>query len=497
MKSIPLTAASLLILSASWQAAYADTTSPTATSTPTPMATTKPLLTPAQTQALKKWSDALALNAAVWGSPAVIMYNLRYHDALSPQPKAAPNSIWRMEDISTPTLAAQAGYVTPNVNVVYGFGFLDLGAEPIILSVPDSKGRYYMVEIVDMWTNAFAYAAGADVGYKGGKFALVAPGWQGTLPADVKRINSPTRWVLIQPRVHVLNAADLPAAKQLLQAITVQGLSAYEGKTALPAAQYHYAIPHMSDPKLPVSSLSYQDPLQFWEILSASLNENPPPIDQLTALLPLFKVLGIEYGKPWDRSKVNPITLAAMQEAAQQIGPLLADLPVGHKVNGWFLPPLAIGNSQTSYGIRAIVARIGLTANTPQEAIYYQTREDSNNNPLMGSHHYTITFTKTPPFVAPGFWSLTMYNSANYYTVANPINRYFLGSDSKMKYNADGSLTLYIQQDNPGADKESNWLPAPAGEFYLILRSYAPGAAMIESLSNSHAYTPPPVILTQ
>jgi hypothetical protein len=132
--------------------------------------------------------------------------------------------------ISTPALSQEAGYVTPNVNTLYGFGFLDLAAEPIILSVPDSHGRYYMIEIVDFWTNAFAYAGGVATGYKGGKFALVGPGWKGRLPPHVTRIDSPTRWILVQPRVHVVNRDDLPAARAVLDAITRSGARQSDGE---------------------------------------------------------------------------------------------------------------------------------------------------------------------------------------------------------------------------------------------------------------------------
>ena len=143
------------------------------------LAQTQAKYTPDQAKALEDWTYAVALDAANWGSPAVMMYNMRANDAVGPKPKAAPNTIWRMEDISTPKLSVEAGYVTPNVNVIYGFGFLDLGPEPIILTVPDSNGRYYLVEIVDMYTNAFAYVGGLATGYKGGKFALVGPGFKG------------------------------------------------------------------------------------------------------------------------------------------------------------------------------------------------------------------------------------------------------------------------------------------------------------------------------
>ena len=240
--------------------------------------------------------------------------------------------------------------------------------------------------------------------------------------------------------------------------------------------------------------MNYTDPLQFWEIFSAVINENPPPKDQVTAVLPNFEPLGIKLGKQWDRASVDPIVLKAMERAAKDIGPMLSNLPFGQVVNGWFMPAPTIGNSQTDYRTRAIIARIGLTANTPKEAVYYQGTLDSNGQQLTGAKKYTITFKQTPPFIEPGFWSLTMYDASNYYTVPNPINRYFLGSDTPMKKNNDGSVTIYIQKDSPGADKESNWLPAPAGAFYLIPRAYAPGPAMVESLSNAKAYTPPPVV---
>ena len=287
------------------------------------LAQTQAKYTPDQAKALEDWTYAVALDAANWGSPAVIMYNLRANDAVGPKPKAAPNTIWRMEDISTPKLSVEAGYVTPNVNVIYGFGFLDLGPEPIVLTVPNSKGRYYMVEIVDMYTNAFAYAGGMATGYKGGKFALVGPGFKGTLPAGVQRIDCPTRWTLIQPRVHVINPADLPAAKKVMQEITVQGLGKFTGKLALaPAAPvYSYAVPKVTDAKQPASAMNFADPLQFWEILSDVINENPPPQDQVTAVLPNFEPLGIKLGKRWDRASLDPIVVKAMERAAKDIGP--------------------------------------------------------------------------------------------------------------------------------------------------------------------------------
>lgn len=454
-------------------------------------------LTPAQSQALRDWTYSLALQTANWGVPLVTMYFLRYHDAVGPQAKAAPNTIWRMENISTPELSKEAGYVTPNVNVIYGFGFVDLGQEPVILSVPESQGLYYMVEVVDMYTNAFAYVGGKATGYKGGKFALVGPGWTGELPKGVKRIDCPTRWVLLQPRVHLYDKgkADLPRAKRILDSITVKGLAQYKGGTPLKPPAYNYPAPQVVDPNLPVSALDFKDPLQFWELFSVAMNENPPPKDQITALLPSFKPLGLELGKNWNRSKVSPVVLAVMEKAAKDIAPMLNELPFGTNYQGAFIPAPTIGNSQTDYRTRAVIARIGLTANTPFEAVYWIYTVDGTGQPLTGAKRYTMTFKGEIPYIKPGFWSLTMYNAKNNYTVPNPINRYMLGSDTpEMKKNADGSFTIYIQKDNPGEAKEANWLPAPPGPFYLIPRAYAPTPATIKILTDVKSWPVPAVV---
>ena len=455
-------------------------------------------LAPEQIDAWKNWSYSLALQAATWGGPLVTMYDLRYNDAVGAKAKARPNSVWRMEDVSTPELSKEAGYVTPNVNVIYGFGFLDLRQEPVVLQAPDSHGLYYMVEIVDMWTNAFAYVGGKTTGYKGGNFALVGPHWQGKLPDGVKRIDSPTPWVLIQPRVHIYSGGkvDLAAARKVMDAIKPVGLSEFIGGYALPAPKYNYPAPQAADPDLPVSALDFKDPLEFWELLSVAMNENPPPQDQIAALLPMFKPLGIELGKPWDRSKLSRVVLAAMTEAAKSIGPMMAKMPLGTIDSNAFIPPPTIGDFGTDYLTRAVIARNGLTANTPYEAIYWGSVLDSEGKFLTGNKKYTMTFAKEIPYIAPGFWSVTLYASANNYTVANPINRYMLGSDTPaLRKNADGSFTIYIQSENPGKDKEANWLPTPSsGQFYLIPRAYAPTPEAIGILSDPKSWPVPAVV---
>jgi hypothetical protein len=205
--------------------------------------------------------------------------------------------------------------------------------------------------------------------------------------------------------------------------------------------------------------------------------------------------LGIELGKQWDRTNVHPVVLLAMKQAAEEISvKTLTAFPPGKIHHGWVQVWPSIGNFRTDYLNRAIVARWGLTGNTPEEAVYTVMYLDSENKPPMGDQEYVVTLVP-PPFKEPGFWSVTMYNFANAYTVENPINRYALGSDDKLMYNPDGTVTMYLQSASPGKEKEPNWLPTPkSGRFFLALRIYAPQQLVIDSAFNPDVYSPGPAI---
>ncbi|MBV8521340.1 MAG: DUF1254 domain-containing protein [Acetobacteraceae bacterium] len=447
----------------------------------------------------RTWAGSLALQAATYAAPIVAMYNLRASVSFGPKSKAPPGQIWFFDQIATPKIAAESGYTTPNVNTLYGFGFADLGQEPYILTAPDSDGRYYMIELVDMWDAAFAYPAGVVAGYKGGKFALVGPGWNGALPDGVTRIDCPTRWILLQPRVHVKNEADLPGAQKVLHAVKLQGLAEFSGRPSPPRPAYDYQVPNVN-PKVSSSQMQFIDPMQFWSIFAAAMNENPPPDLEIKAVLPQFKYLGIELGKPWSSEGVQPTYLEEMKKAVESFGATMmqSQFLVAKRAEGWVIYPADGGVWGSNYMFRGVGAVIGLTWNAASEAIYYEATVDGENQPLTGAKRYTITFTAPMVYakpVPPGFWSLTMYDSATEYPVPNPINRYSLGSDNDLKKNADGSFTMYLQHDNPGPDKEANWLPAPAGAFFLWLRTYPPEPRLVEALKNLATFQgPPPVV---
>lgn len=465
-----------------------------------PIVAAQTQLPPEQVKAIAALGGSLTMQAAVYCAPIVAMYNLRYSVSLAPTARSKPGEIWRFADIATPTVAQQTGYVTPNVNVLYGFGFVDLRREPVVLSVPDSNGRYYMVQMVDMWTNSFAYAGGVATGYRGGKFVLVGPGWQGTLPFGLTRIDAPTPWVELQPRVFVKDAPDRAAAKRVLDQIVVTGLAKYEGRPAPASPLYDYAAPEL-DPKIASSRMSFRDPMQFWSICSDAMNENPPPQAQIDAMLPQFKALGLELGKQWSAQTLNPLVSQQMRAVASDIGTVLANAAaIGGSRGSWVLPPYNLGNSGADYLTRGVLAVVGLTGNTTREAVYYNGVADEAGQPLSGAKKYTITFVGDMTYltpIPPGFWSVTMYDSVSGYTVANPIDRYALGSSDNLKRNADGSFTLYVQHDDPGPDRQTNWLPAPAGPFYLILRNYAPVEAVYEGLKSRATFAGPPPIVPQ
>jgi hypothetical protein len=361
--------------------------------------------------------------------------------------------------------------VRANVDTLYSSAWLDLAKEPIVLSVPDTRGRYYLMPMIDAWTNIFASPGKRTTGTKAGHFAITGPGWSGTLPPGVQELKSPTNMVWIIGRTQTNGPKDYPAVHAIQDGYKLVPLSAFGKPYTAPKGEVDPAVDIKTPP---VEQLKKMTTESFFDRLAQLLKANPPPASEAAVLAKLAGI-GVVPGMKFDPSKLDPPVAKGLQDAFAVAMDKLegASKETGAPVNGWRVPPMVLGNFGTDYGTRAVVALIGLGANLPADAVYPSAFVDGDGQPLTGAHRYVLHFDKgaTPPVNA--FWSATMYDAQSFF-VDNKINRYAVSSWMPMKRNADGSLDLYIQNDPPGKDKEANWLPAPKGEFNVTLRMYWP-----------------------
>lgn len=376
--------------------------------------------------------------------------------------------------------------VRPNFDTLYSSGWLDLRKEPAIVSAPDTNGRYYLLPMIDMWTDVFAVPGKRTSGTAAGNWAVVPPGWKGTLPAGVDMIQSPTPIVWIIGRTQTNGPADYDAVHKVQAGYRITPLSQW-GKT--PVAAPFTADPSV-DMKTPPLLQTNKMPAKAYFTYGAELMKINPPHVTDWSIVARMKRIGIEPGKSFEWNKLDPAVQEALTKAAPAgLKAMYAKLPTLAKVvDSWQMNTETMGVYGNYYLKRAIVAMVGLGANQQEDAIYPLNLGDADGKPLRGENNYILHFSKEqlPPVGA--FWSLTMYD-ADGFQVANPINRFAIGDRDKLAFNADGSLDLYIQHQNPGPDKESNWLPAPEkGVLGITMRLYAPKPAALYG-----KWTPPAV----
>lgn len=422
-------------------------------------------------------TTAVATDAFVFGYPLVLMGVTRdvMTNVLKPVHTAAPaNQFGNMREFPDPSMTV---VVSPNADTLYTFAYLDLSREPVVLSVPDTGSRYYLMQMLDAWTNVFASPGTRTTGNSKCDFAIVGPSSRGTLPESVDVIKSPTSMVWIIGRTQTNSKEDYAAVNAIQDQYKLTPLSAW-GKSYTPASGSVDARVDMKTP--PVEQVARMDANAFFSQLNALMKENPPfPGD--AAALQRFAALGIAPGKPFDVKSLAPDVAKAVEEGVRDgLGTIVSEArkPHGKVVNGWeFMTD--VGRYGTDYLWRAIVALIGLGANLPEDAVYPRATKDADGQPLTGANNYEIRFAKgqLPPVGA--FWSITLYNSKQFF-VPNPINRYAIGDRDKLKFADDGSLAIYIQNESPGKDKESNWLPAPKDTFSLFMRLYWPKKEILE-----------------
>jgi hypothetical protein len=381
-----------------------------------------------------------------------------------------PNLLINVTALSTPALRLVA---LPNVDTLYTDGRLQLGDGPFIVHVPEERGRYYTLELLDAYTNAFAYIGRRVTGTHSGNFAIVGPGWHGRIPNGVKRIQSPTATVWLIGRTLVKNPADVVNVNAIQHRYTLTPLSGFGGPP-LPAA-------FVSGSALKAAPLPRG--LDFYDAMDAVMGQNPPPRAE-TALLRRLASVGLGPGRSLSTERLDAATrqglLAGLTEGRRRVErykqQLLATSERLH--NGWLVPPNASGRYGSDYLLRAYIASTALGFNVPAEATYLSAYVDHTLTPLTGRHRYVLCFAagELPPVSA--FWSITMYGRDEF-LVPNPIDRYEIGDRTpRLRKDRGGSLNILIQHSPPRGNR-SNWLPAPTGAFVLFLRLYQPKRSVL------------------
>jgi hypothetical protein len=391
--------------------------------------------------------------------------------------------------------------VAPNNDTAYTVSFIDLASGPEVIDVPDAAGRYYVLALMDAFSNDFAYIGRRATGTGAGSFALVPPGWSGTLPAGVRRIDAPSNTVWLLGRTVINGATDVPAVKALLQRFHLTPLGAWEAGVKAPPVVLDDFPPGQGSTPTPTGS-------NFIATLNRDMQIDPPPTVDACAVQAMAAA-GVQ-APPGDAatelaadvadatgppasSGADPALTAGTAAGAQIVAHAAAALNAAHRTaeNGWEVESGPwVGRFGRAYLGRAIIAHILLAANVPEEAIYPVATADARGRTLDGAHRYTIRFAagELPPVDA--FWSLTLYDQ-DLFLYENQIHRYSIGDRTPgLRPGPDGSLTLYVQHDPP-ADPAArqNWLPAPAGRFEVYMRLYQPRAVAL-----SGAWKPPPIL---
>jgi len=431
--------------------------------------------------------------AYIYGFPMLMNYGVLHAyfiDKDSGQYKAPFNTVYNEARVFT---YKDTAVVTPNSDTPYSFVGLDLRAEPVVLCLPEiEKSRYYDVQLVDMYTFNYGYMGSRTTGNDAGCFMIAGPGWNGDTPAGIKKaFHSETQFGLIGIRTQLFGPDDMPNVVKIQSGYKAQTLSQFLGQPAPPAP-----------PAIDFPAFTRDDMKQpFAKYLNFVL-QFCPPVEEEKALRAKFATVGIDAGKPFDFDKLSDVHkaeyLLAIKEGYDAIEHKRNNF--GKVVNGWLIGSI-LGDRAFFHGdwlLRAAGALAGIYGNSAEEAVYPLAKHDASGAPLDGSKHaYTLTFAagEYPPVNA--FWSVTMYDGKTQLLIKNSIDRYLINSPMlpALKKNPDGSLTLYIQKDSPGPENESNWLPAPDGPIYLVMRLYWPKKEPPSVLPPGDGTWKPPAIM--
>lgn len=361
--------------------------------------------------------------------------------------------------------------VRPNFDTLYSSAFLDLTAGPVILHAPDTDDRYYMLPLIDMWTDVFANPGKRTTGTDAKDFVVTGPGYTGELPDGLPVIAAPTPYVWIIGRTQTNGPADYDAVHKVQDGYSI---------TPVGEAPNHVVDPEYDTTTEPLKLVNNMSTADFFTYAADLLAVNPPHPTDFSQLARIAN-LGIVAGESFDASRFSAEELAEIDAGrAGALQDMLAALnTLGTNIDGWTTFTETMGVYGNYYFKRAVVTLIGLGANPAEDAVYPLLTADADGNPVAGENDYVIHFDadKLPPAYA--FWSVTMYDAEGF-QVANELDRFAIGDRDPLTYNADGSLDLYLQHTNPGPERESNWLPAPLGPLGITMRLYAPKREVLD-----------------
>jgi hypothetical protein len=434
-----------------------------------------------------------AVDAYIYGFPLVIMDMTRKQvtNVASPEATRAPmGQFTRMRTYPTADYRDVPG---ANVDTLYTMVWLDVSTEPWVLSIPDMGNRYYMVSMLDGFTNVFQVPGTRTTADKPQKYVITGPGWSGTIPEGATEYMSPTGIVWVLGRIYCTGTPeDYGKVHALQDKFSVVPLSSLGKQYTPPPAEGDASLNMKTPIPEQVQALSVND----YFIYLAKLLKTNPPVSEDAPMLARMAKIGLVPGQDFDNNK-----LSAFDKEAMKAVPKLGLLKMAERVkkqepvNGWVYFGSSVGNWGTDYLLRATTAWLGPGWNRPEDAVYPLSQKDANGHEYNGGDHkYVLHFDKGQFPPVKGFWSLTMYDDQNF-LAANPLNRYALSQRDKFVTNPDGSVDLYLQNDSPGKAKEPNWLPAPKGKFGMMLRLYWPTEKPPSILDGS--WKPPAVTVAQ
>jgi hypothetical protein len=368
------------------------------------------------------------------------------------------------------------GVSAPNADTLYSLAWLDL-SEPMVFSHPEMGNRFYLFELTDLWmSDSESSPSKRTADGKAANYLFTGPSWKGDVPAGMKHFPMATRYIVILGRTYADGTdQDYKAVNDLQAQYKVTPLSAW-GKSFTPMAPPVNPNPGFSMTDKPQSAILAMGTEGYFNLMAKLMGGDAPPAAEDAPMLASMAKIGIVPGKPFEMSKLDPAVQAALKDIPQSALKKIEGNKesLGAVVNGWVVTK-GLGTYGTNYIKRAVVAAFGWPANQEKDAVYPYTEVDSAGQKLTGASKYTLTFPKdaTPP--VNGFWSITMYLiDQGWWFVPNPLNKFTVSLRDNPKFNPDGSLTLYFQNESPGAAREANWLPAPKGEFIPMLRMYWP-----------------------